>query len=47
MQSHLEREPINVLGVATPESIRDTIELVAANLEAFFAGEPLLSPAQL
>ncbi|XBI97905.1 hypothetical protein VPH35_018204 [Triticum aestivum] len=33
--------------VATPESIRGTIELVAANLDAFFAGKPLLSPVEL
>ncbi|XP_044963941.1 glyoxylate/hydroxypyruvate reductase HPR3-like isoform X1 [Hordeum vulgare subsp. vulgare] len=33
--------------VATPESIRDVIELVAGNLDAFFAGKPLLSPVQL
>uniref|UniRef100_A0A8R7TC21 D-isomer specific 2-hydroxyacid dehydrogenase NAD-binding domain-containing protein n=1 Tax=Triticum urartu TaxID=4572 RepID=A0A8R7TC21_TRIUA len=33
--------------VATPESIRGTIELVAGNLDAFFAGKPLLSPVQL
>nr|BAJ99707.1 predicted protein [Hordeum vulgare subsp. vulgare] len=33
--------------VATPESIRDVIDLVAGNLDAFFAGKPLFSPVQL
>jgi glyoxylate/hydroxypyruvate reductase len=37
----------NHRAVATPESIRDVIDLVAGNLDAFFAGRPLLSPVTL
>jgi glyoxylate/hydroxypyruvate reductase len=37
----------NHRAVATPESIRDVIDLVAGNLDAFFVGRPLLSPVTL
>ncbi|XP_062184808.1 glyoxylate/hydroxypyruvate reductase HPR3-like [Phragmites australis] len=33
--------------VLTPESIRGVIDIVSGNLEAFFAGRPLLSPVTL
>ncbi|MNJ73906.1 hypothetical protein D3C77_707650 [compost metagenome] len=28
----------------SPEAARDTVSLVLANLQAFFAGEPVLTP---
>ncbi|KAF0911378.1 hypothetical protein E2562_008262, partial [Oryza meyeriana var. granulata] len=37
----------NHRAVITPESIRGVIDVVAANLDAFFSGRPLLSPLQL
>jgi hydroxypyruvate reductase 2 len=33
--------------VITPESIRGALEMVTANLDAFFSGRPLVSPVQL
>ncbi|TVU45481.1 hypothetical protein EJB05_04970, partial [Eragrostis curvula] len=33
--------------VLTPESIRGALDVVAGNLDAFFAGRPLLSPVTL
>ncbi|KQJ81656.1 glyoxylate/hydroxypyruvate reductase HPR3 [Brachypodium distachyon] len=33
--------------VSTTESIRGVVEIVAANLDAFFSGRPLVSPVQL
>ncbi|KAK1677199.1 hypothetical protein QYE76_038047 [Lolium multiflorum] len=33
--------------VITPESIRGALEVVTANLDAFFSGRPLVSPVQL
>ncbi|RLM74131.1 glyoxylate/hydroxypyruvate reductase HPR3 isoform X1 [Panicum miliaceum] len=37
----------NHRAVLTPESIRGVLDIVAGNLEAFFAGRPLLSPVTL
>jgi glyoxylate/hydroxypyruvate reductase len=33
--------------VLTPESMRGLLDVVAGNLDAFFAGRPLLSPVSL
>ena len=33
--------------VTTPESMRGVLEVVAANLDAFFSGRPLVSPVEL
>ncbi|XP_006664932.2 glyoxylate/hydroxypyruvate reductase HPR3-like [Oryza brachyantha] len=33
--------------VLTPESVREVIDVVAGNLDAFFSGRPLLSPVDL
>ena len=33
--------------VTTPESVRGVLEVIAANLDAFFSGRPLVSPVQL
>jgi hydroxypyruvate reductase 2 len=33
--------------VVTPESMRGVLEVITANLDAFFSGRPLVSPVQL